>query len=150
MIQLTTFGGPVLLDAAGHPIEPILAQPRRLALLTYLALETRAKPVRRDVVMAMFWPEVSQHRASRSLSQAMLFLRNALGRDVFNKPGREDIEVNASVLQCDAREFVIAAEFGRHGDAARLYTGDFLRGFYVGDAPDFEEWAEEQRLYLRR
>ncbi len=35
-------------------------------------------------------------------------------------------------------------------EAVDLYAGDFLDGFYVRDAPEFEEWAAGQREWLRQ
>ena len=35
-------------------------------------------------------------------------------------------------------------------DAVELYGGDFLDGFYVRDAPEFEEWTAGQREWLRQ
>ena len=35
-------------------------------------------------------------------------------------------------------------------EAADLYAGDFLDGFYVRDAPEFEEWVAGQREWLRQ
>ena len=150
MVKLTTFGGPGLFDGDGNRVEAVLAQPRRLALLTYLAVETRKNRLQRDVVLGMFWPEVSQIKASRSLSQAMHFLRTHLGASVLNKPGCGEMGVDPLELSCDVCRFLIEVETGRHASAVASYEGDFLRGFYVDDAPDFEEWVEEQRLYLRR
>ncbi|HKF35407.1 MAG TPA: AAA family ATPase, partial [Ktedonobacteraceae bacterium] len=34
--------------------------------------------------------------------------------------------------------------------AANLYRGNFLEGFYVGDAPSFEDWVGTERQFLHR
>ena len=43
----------------------------------------------------------------------------------------------------------IAQRIGLLREALALYRGDFLEGFYVRDAPDFEDWALVQRVQLR-
>jgi len=47
--------------------DAVQRQPKRLALLAYLCLATRGGAVRRDTVLALFWPELDQSRARAAL-----------------------------------------------------------------------------------
>src|SRR5262245_57329904 len=68
---LRLFGAPSLTDAAGGRIESLLAQPKRFAVLAYLAVEARENPVTRDKVATLFWPELDQSRARQALRQSL-------------------------------------------------------------------------------
>ena len=60
MIELRTLGAVDLKGADGRAVRSILAQPKRLALLAYLAVHTAG--ARRDSVVALFWPELDGAR----------------------------------------------------------------------------------------
>ena len=77
--ELYTFGR-VRLDTATVPGSP--AQPKRLALLTYLLVATPRAPRRRDALLALFWPELGEAEARRALRQALTYLRHTVGDDL--------------------------------------------------------------------
>ena len=151
MIRFRTLGGVDLRDADGREVRPVLAQPKRLALLAYLALAAPAGYCRRDTVLALFWPELDQERARGALRQAVHFLRRTLGAQVVQGHGGEDIGLSADALWCDARVFDAALSRGAPAEALELYHGDLLDGFFVSDASsEFDAWLEQERLRLRQ
>ena len=151
MIQLRTFGGVDLKDSVGREILPLLSQPKRLALLIYLALAKNSGFRRRDKLLALFWPELDDVHARGSLRQALTFLRRTLGEGVIVTRGEEEIGVDRTAVQCDATAFAEACAAGAYADAAALYQGDFLDGFYVSEAaPEFQSWIEDERAEFRR
>jgi DNA-binding SARP family transcriptional activator len=149
-MELRTLGRLRLLgDRPADDASPS-AQPKRLALLAYLALMSARGPVRRDVLLALFWPELGDEEARRALRQALHHLRRVLGEDVLVGSG-EELSISAARLRCDAVEFERLAGAGEPGLALSLYEGDFLAGFYVPEvAPELEEWIERSRGRLRR
>jgi serine/threonine-protein kinase len=108
MIHLRTLGGVDLSDSAGGDMRPVLAQPKRLALLVYLALAEASGFRRRDKTVALFWPELDDEHARGSLRQALSFLRRALGEGVIVTRGDEEIGVSRGALDCDASLFLDA------------------------------------------
>src|SRR5256885_9674153 len=60
MIELRLLGRLSLTSAAGRDVRALLGQPRRLALLAYLAAATPPGFHRRDSLLALFWPELDQ------------------------------------------------------------------------------------------
>ena len=58
MIELRTLGGVDLRSSAGDNALPLTAQPKRLALLVFLSLEELSGYRRRDLAVALFWPEL--------------------------------------------------------------------------------------------
>src|SRR6266566_4881061 len=134
MIQLRTLGAVDLKDSEGRELRPLLTQPKRVALLTYLALAGSSGFRRRDTVVALFWPELDEEHARGSLRQALRFLRRSLGEGIIVSRGEEEIGVDRGVLRCDATAFMEACEAGRDAEALDLFQGDFLDGFFVSEA----------------
>ena len=149
MIRLRTLGALDLRDQNGIEIRSVLAQPRRLALLVYLAVATPRGFHRRDRFLALFWPDREADRARASLNRAIHFLRRELGEDVLLSRGNEEIGLNGDRFWSDAAHFDEAVEGQRWRDAIEMYRGDILTGFYVSGAAGFEEWLELERARLR-
>jgi serine/threonine-protein kinase len=138
-----------LRDPQGAEARQVLAQPKRLAVLTYLALAAPRGFHRRDSVIALFWPELDTAGARNALRQALHFLRRALGADAIAARGAEEVGVEASRVWCDAVAFEAALDAGELERALELYRGDLLPGFFVSGVPAFEEWLEGERRRLR-
>src|SRR5256885_3236699 len=149
MIELRLLGRLTLTSADGRDVRALLGQPRRLALLAYLAAATPPGFHRRDSLLALFWPELDQEHARAALRQALHGLRHALGDGVLVTRGDEDIGLDAERIRCDVVEFARAAEVGRLADALDLYRGDLLEGFFIRGAPEFEQWLEDERARLK-
>jgi DNA-binding SARP family transcriptional activator/tetratricopeptide (TPR) repeat protein len=151
MIRLSTLGGLDLRGSEGPAIRAVLAQPKRFALLTYLAVANSHSFRRRDSVVALFWPELDQEHARNALRQALWFLRRSLGERAIIGRSEEELGVDPAVLRCDATEFEQACGAGRPEEALELYRGDFLEGFFVSEAsPELERWVDEERTRLRQ
>src|SRR5688500_18756361 len=103
-----------LLGTDGREIRPVLSQPKRLALLAYLAVGSPQGCRRRDTLLGMFWPELDQERARAALRQALHGLRRSLGAGSIESRGDEEVRVDGEQLWCDARAFDAAIDGGRH------------------------------------
>jgi DNA-binding SARP family transcriptional activator len=152
MIQLRLLGGLDLAEPHGRgELRSVLVQPKRLALLVYLALAGDRRFRRRDTVVALFWPELDAEHARGSLRQALRFLRGELGAEVLTSRGEEDVGVNRQVVECDAAAFDQACETGDWAAALALYRGDLLTGVHIADiSPEFAHWLDGERGRLRR
>lgn len=144
-MELRVLGMQELLADDGSSRLSVLAQPKRFALLVYLALNSPRGFTRRDSIVAMFWPELDQEHARNALSQAIRFLRRELGENVILRRGEDSIAVNQSAIQLDAAEFATACDNGDYDRALGLYHGPLLDGVFIGDAPDFERWLDTER-----
>ncbi len=149
MVEFRILGALNLLGAGGRELTSVLAQPKRVALLAYLAAATPRRPHRRDSLVALFWPELDQEHARAALRQALHGLRHALGDRVLVTRGDEDIGLDEAQIRCDVIDFERAAEAGRLADALELYRGDLLEGFFIRSAPEFEQWLEDERARLK-
>lgn len=149
MIDLRVLGPIELRDRAGAPVESVLRQPKRLAVLAYLAAARPRGFHPRDTLLGLFWPESGEENARNALGQVLHGLRQALGQDAVVSRGTE-LGVPETELACDVTEFDRALDEGRYEDALRAYRGDLLDGFYLSGAPAFERWVETERERLRR
>jgi tetratricopeptide (TPR) repeat protein len=132
VIRLKLLGA---IDARGDdglPLTALLAQPRRLALLAFLAIESADGACPRERLLALFWPELPPAQASTNLRQALAFLRHVLGNDVLVASGRHALRVDGARLHCDAAD---------PGAGGELLLGLHLDG--VGEG--WEEWLTVQR-----
>ncbi len=150
MIQFRMLGTLELRDTEGREVSAVLRRPKLLALLGYLAAARPHGFQRRDVLLAMLWPELDQAHARNALSQAVHALRKALAPEVLLARGEEELGINAQRLWCDVVEFEAALEAGEAERALEIYNGGLLNGFHVSDVPDFERWLDEERDHLRR
>ena len=148
LITLRFLGGTEVRDANGAEALAVLKQPKRLALLTYLAAAAPRRFHRRDSLLAMFWPEQDQSQARRALRRALFFLRRALGPDAITGRG-DELGAKPEDVWCDVTDFQQALEAKRLDEALVLYRGDFLSGLFVESAPDFERWLDGERGRLR-
>lgn len=149
MLRLRTFGGLDLRRSDGDEVRRVVAQPRRAALLVYLAMAPAEGFLRRDRLLPLFWPERDDVRARASLNRAVYFLRHELGPDIIVSRG-DEIGLDGSRLWCDARVFDAAIKNREHHDALELYQGDLLPGFFPSEAPEFERWLDIERGRLRQ
>jgi len=150
MVRLRVLGT-LDLDSrdAGSP-EPLLGQPKRVALLTVVALHSARGPVSRDRLLSLLWPELSQARGRRALSQSLYVLRKALGEAIVVANGQDDVRVDSAMLWCDAVEFEASVDSGALEQALSLYAGPLLDGFHLANEPEFEHWIDLERARLEQ
>ncbi|CAN5758105.1 hypothetical protein BH23GEM6_BH23GEM6_24730 [soil metagenome] len=148
MIELRTLGSLDLRAADGTVIGSVLAQPKRLALLVYLAIAAPGGFVRRERLLAVFWPESDDERARAAMRQAVRYLRRSLGDEVVVNRAEDELGIAAGALRCDAVELHRAVSEGHDEHAIELYAGELLLGFHIDDAPEFERWLESERTAL--
>jgi TolB-like protein/DNA-binding SARP family transcriptional activator len=90
------------------------------------------------------WPESDPERGRNLLKVATYVLRSTLGDSAVLSEG-DDLRLNGDAVRTDALEFDAALVRGDFAGAVALYRGPFLDGFFLNDAPAFEQWAGHQR-----
>jgi hypothetical protein len=79
--RFRVLGAVDLRDARGREVTSVLAQPRRLALLTYLALAPAGEFSRRAALASLFWPEADDAHARGPLRSALVHRRGERDRE---------------------------------------------------------------------
>jgi DNA-binding SARP family transcriptional activator len=160
-LKLFLLGSP-LIEYDGKPID--INRRKAVALLIYLAVTGDAHT--RDGLATMLWSDFDQRRARASLRSALWDLnKTAIGPGLVVEPETVQLRVEAG-LWVDATHFrQLLAACDSHGHAAHevcpacrdplteavtLYRDDFLAGFTLPDAPEFDEWQFFQSENLRQ
>jgi TolB-like protein/DNA-binding SARP family transcriptional activator/Flp pilus assembly protein TadD len=145
MIRVRLLGAPAL-ERDDSFVTGRAAQRHRLALLALLALSPGNR-LGRDRLIATLWPESDAERGRNLLKVATYVLRSALGEDVLVSVG-DELRLNTDLVIVDVAEFDAALQAGDHARAIELYPGPFLDGFFLSDAPEFEQWVDGERARL--
>ena len=146
VIQL--LGPPLVAPAEAAEALPRLRE-KSLAVLAYLA--TEARPVRRDTLAVLLWPESSPHHARGNLRTSLAELRRALGPDLIDAT-QELIAIPRAREITDLHRFRALAQ--QHEpeslwQAVHIYRGDFLQGFTVRGSAEFDTWMLRQAESLQ-
>jgi DNA-binding SARP family transcriptional activator len=147
MFRLKLLGGAVIEGPAG-PLTGRVAQRRRIALLASIAA-SRGRPVSRDKLMALLWPDATSERARHLLSDSIYLVRKELGESAVVATAG-DVRLDDEAVSSDVGDFEQALLEGRLEEAASAYAGPFLDGFHIDDAPEFEHWLDAERDRLAR
>lgn len=153
-LQIHLFGG-LTIAHQGTTLTAFMSN-KAPALLAYLAVTGRAH--QRDHLATLLWGEMGDADARNNLRQVLTNLRKLV--DAHLLVSRDTIGFNAH-----APYFLDVETFEHHLQRAQalppaqqalalqaataLYTGEFLAGFFVRDAPEFEEWMLAQKARLR-
>jgi DNA-binding SARP family transcriptional activator/TolB-like protein len=149
MIELTLLGLQSVRGSDGRELGSLAAQPKRFALLAYLAIGGGAGYHRRDALTAMFWPELDQLAARRALRNTLYHLRDAIGDGVLITRGDDAIAIDPSSLTCDVTRLSTAVAEGRFEEAVDFHRGELLAGVHFPNAGEaFEEWLARERARI--
>lgn len=121
------------------------------AILYYLLMVRR--PVARERLMALLWPEVAPRRAQSSLRTALYQLQRALPEGALHTD-RRCVMLNAHYAwetDVDHLYRLLKQPFSlqRLHEAQELYRGDFLEGFHIPDATEFAHWRSIEAEHVR-
>ncbi|MCB9135845.1 MAG: protein kinase [Anaerolineales bacterium] len=153
-LEIRLLGGLQLIQD-GEPLTAFISN-KVPALFAYLAVTQRAH--QRDALAALLWGEMADADAKNNLRQALSNLRKFL--DSYLLVTRDTLQFNPSAPHTlDMDDFVQGthlpqltienSQFSMVNSALALYHGDFLQGFFVREAPEFEDWAYSERVRLR-
>lgn len=141
--------GPLQLTIDDEPLIGLDSGKAR-ALLCYLAVNGRTHS--RHTLANLLWGELPDSDARRNLRGVILKLRQFL--DPYLQVSHQTVALNP-----DAPVWLDTAIFqsGLHQNekngagwqtAVHLYRGEFLQEFYIRQAPEFDNWLQEQRTWF--
>jgi DNA-binding SARP family transcriptional activator len=124
---------------------------KALALLVYLAVAGGTHL--REKLIALFWPDSDSTQGRASLRTTLGYIRATLGdaathlvtdRDAVAFDPAPDLDFDLQTLQSPISNLQSLTS------AASLLRGEFLEGFSLSDAPEFDDWAGLQREIWHR
>jgi len=162
--------GEIHIQCGPHSLEKSLAR-KEQALLVYLLCQPGQR-FSRDHLATLLWSETAQSYARYNLRRALWNLRRVLERsdsslDTYlevtgdwiaardDAPCWVDVREFEAVLDTEFRDLesqivLSPRNYQRVRYVLDLYRGEFLAGFSVPNAPEFEEWLllARERLFL--
>ncbi len=147
MLTIKLLGPPeILIDGAAVK----LARRKSRAVLFYLA--SHRKPVRRQSLLATFWPDNPRASGQQVLRTTLHGLRKSLGAALLVNGDEISLADN---VQIDVRSFEemlsgSPSDPKQIAQALELYRGEFLEGFSLPDSPEFDDWSMLERERLQR
>jgi DNA-binding SARP family transcriptional activator len=120
------------------------------AVVYYLAASQQ--PVKRQLLIELFWIDLPRNKAQQTLRTTLHGIRKLLGEYLES----DDAAVSlATTTQVDVRTFeeIInrgGASASQLEEGLGLFQGDFLQDFYLPDSAAFEDWVTIQREMYRR
>jgi DNA-binding SARP family transcriptional activator len=141
--------GPVELTVDGGPAPPELLWRKHLALLVYLARSPR-RGRSREHLIGLLWGDRTEAAARHSLSEALRAIRHHAGEGSVEATVGQ-VRLGAASVQLDVDRLEELAASGDWTAAAELVSGEFLEGFALGEATEFEDWlGAEREVWGRR
>ncbi len=125
---------------------------KSLGIIAYLAATSRQH--RRDELATLFWEDIDQSRALANLRQTLVDMKRVLDGEIL-QVDRSTMMLSAHpALHVDVRAFnQQLRDYRQSGTVDHLeamvnaYQGDFMTGFSLPDAPEYDDW---QRLETER
>ena len=139
-LTITLFG-PMRVQVDGQPL-PHLRNHKTLWLLALLILR-QGRPVEREWLGGMLWPDTVQDRSLGNLRPVLSALRRALGGESerLQSPSRHTLSLDLSGADVDVQAFdfqIANKTLSALAQAVALYTGPLLEGCA-------EEWVPQER-----
>lgn len=133
----------------GRVLSGIRSQKAR-ALLYYLATTNQTHS--RTALAGLLWGDLTETHARRNLRKTLTRLRKFMDNHLLIT--RQTVALLADEsIRVDVLQFqkmtTPQTSMDNLQNAAALYQGDFLDGFDVGNAPEFENWVLGQRARMR-
>ena len=134
--RLRLLGSPQVFDGAEWFVAP---HDKRFALLAFLA--RAGKPVPRERLAFLFWPDVEEARARRDLRH-LIYRTKSLTFATGLEVGSESL---AWRIETDVASFEQAVAQREWSAAVELYRGQFMSGMHLDSSPEFMSWLELER-----
>lgn len=148
MISVRTLG-PADVHVDGDDMPSALRWQKHLGLLVYLAHSPK-RTRSREHLIGLLWPDKDDKAARHSLREALRSIRQHLGDAGLDTSGAA-VRLTNDQVQLDTTQLESLTEEDRWLDAAELIGGEFMEGFAIPGATDFEDWlTTERRIWQQR
>lgn len=123
-----------------------LARRQARALLFYLA--ESLKPVPRQQLCFLFWPDIPDTQARKNLNRLVSYLHRELPLPEMLILQGDSIQLNPNLTWSDTSEceaLMVNGECSKPERLIDLYRAPFLDGFYLSDHVEYDHWQTEKR-----
>ncbi|MCA9946917.1 MAG: hypothetical protein KC449_25725, partial [Anaerolineales bacterium] len=138
--------GILQIENEAGEISKVMKSNKGCALLAYLLVTNASQP--REMLADLLWDATSTAQSLQNLRALLARLRKWVPElEVTRKQVRFPVETAVSI---DYNQLLTGLDSGEIASVLPLYQGDLLDGFYLEDAPRFNEWLLLTREKLRR
>ena len=153
-LQITLLGSPSV-TLGDRPVTGFVSS-KAQALVYYLAATGQSHT--RDALAGLLWSDVPDATAKKNLRDVLSNLRRLIGPYLlitrqtvcFNPETPRVVDSVRFSAVLSSTPPPTLEDMASLSDAVALYQGEFLAGFYVPQAPLFEEWVLVERQHLRQ
>ena len=111
------------------------------ALIYYLAVKKSAV---REEVSSLLWADTPEAVALKNLRHTIYICKKTCGLELILAPQKKRLILNPDYrYEIDYDLFTMESRLSS-------YQGEFLQNFYIRNSPEFEVWAEQERILCRR
>ena len=152
ILEFRLLGQPQI-TLGGQPLNDFATR-KAQALLIYLA--STGYPHSREKLAGLFWPDMPDYQALKNLRTILPDLRQSVGsyliitREAIAFDRTQPYRLDVELLQKALENKTVTTSTQQLWEVISLYQEDFLAGWYVRRAPEFEEWLLMEREQLRR
>ncbi|MEW6623775.1 MAG: AAA family ATPase [Bacillota bacterium] len=108
------------------------------ALFYYMLINRQAS---RDELVNLLWSELDEETAKKNLRNAIYKVKKVVHPDILLSPKKSVVLLNADIaMEIDINTFNNKGQKG-----LQAYTGPFLKGFFLKDGENFENWMLQKR-----
>lgn len=112
------------------------------ALFIYLIVN---KCVTRDEVSALLWSHKQEHIAKKNLRNALYLIKRHTNINIFS-------DLNKANL-CFSKDIIIETDLDKFMNSNKfidIYSGEFLKGFFLKDSETYEAWIIDMRSNISK
>ncbi|PRR76875.1 Tetratricopeptide repeat protein [Clostridium liquoris] len=134
-IYVKMFGTPIVTKDGKEILFPYN---KVKALFYYLIVNKQAS---RDELAGLLWSEENENIAKKNLRNAIYKIKKSFGEEILISPKKSIVMLNGDIdIKSDIDIFLNDNE-----KWIEAYTGEFLQGFFVKNAEEFEDWIIKAR-----
>ncbi len=138
-----------LLIERDHCPATMMNSPKGAALIVYLILHK--EPQLRELIADLFWDAKTTQKSLASLRALIKRVRKLFPELIATRKQLGiDIAAELSVDLYQLETALDSNDLAQIDEALPLYTGDLLMGYYLEDAPRFDEWLILERERWRQ
>jgi len=112
------------------------------ALFYYLLIK---KKTTRDELIGLLWSDISEGAAKGNLRNSLYVIRKAFEIDIIKPDQKQVVTINENVQIVTDLDMFLNNEYD-----IESYSGDLLKGFYLNDCEEYEQWLLNQREYYNK
>jgi len=139
--------GPIEVSVDGRPAPPELQWRKNVALLVYLARSPRRTRTREHLI-GLLWADKPESAGRQSLNEALRIIRRFTGEE-WLKTDATQVRLLPEAVTLDTEQMHERLAAGDWAGAAAFVGGDFLEGYSVPGASEFEDWLVSERSAVR-